>query len=253
MKQVTPNEKLLGLNANEAKLWRALAGVPRRLYELEKHTRIPHATLIGVIERLEKRGLCRSVLLSGKRKGYVRVLPKLLGSQPEKDVPQQTARILKGKAELLTLIDSLLIKARGERLLSLHGPQVAPGWLSIFSRAEIKKRNELIIANNIIVERFVPEHGYRQLFQSFPKAWQQTMLGRAHITYFLPDKLFASKTEIIVLGNTALLYETDVLRITLFSHPETVKLFRSIFDMYRSIGKKIDSEREFLRYINDEG
>jgi hypothetical protein len=94
-------------------------------------------------------------------------------------------------------------------------------------------------------------HGYHKLFIALPADWQQTMLGRAHITYFLPDKLFTSKTEIILFADRALIYETDQLCMTIFSHRETVKLFTSWFQVLRTVGKKIDSEREFLKYIRE--
>lgn len=244
--------KILGLTPNEERLFVALDGVPRSLVELKRKTKLPHSTLHGLLERFMYRELALSVSLGGKRFGYIQNFERFSGTGVKKQSPLNDVEILQGKAALLSLIDTLLVGRRGERMLSFHGEGVLPGWLKILSKEEIQKRNELIIASDIIVERFVPEQGYRKFFTILPKDWQRTMFGRAHITYFLPDELFTSKTELILFSDKALLYETDRLRMTIFSHQETVKLFKSFFQVLRSVGKKIDSEQEFSRYINSD-
>lgn len=244
--------KVLGLSPNETRVYLVLDGVPRSIVEIEKRAKLSHATAYDILKRFLERGLASTLSLEGKRFGYIRVdIGAIAKHEKKSDVPGAEVQVLQGKEALLGLIDTLLVGRRGERMLSFHGFSVLPGWLSILSKTEIKKRNELIMASDIIVERFVPAQGYRQFFTALPTDWQQTMLGRAHITYFLPDELFTSKTEIILFADKALIYETDKLRMTIFSHEETVKLFASWFQMLRTLGKKIDSEREFLRYVHE--
>lgn len=244
--------KLLGLNLNEARIFAVLDRVPRSIAELERKAKLSHATTHDVLKRFVARGLASTLSLGGKRFGYTCLdIESVERKERRNDAPGAEVQVLQGKEELLGLIDTLLVGRRGERMLSFHGASVLPGWFAILSRSEIKKRNELIVASEIIVERFVPARGYRKLFTSLPTDWQQTMLGRAHITYFLPDELFTSKTEIILFADKALIYETDKLLMTIFSHRETVKLFTAWFQALRMIGKKIDSEREFLRYIHE--
>jgi hypothetical protein len=244
--------KILGLSPNEIRIYSVLDGVPRTIAEIEKRAGIPHATTLDVLRRFVARGLASTVSLGGKRCGYMRqAIGGVMKHQSESNGSSGEVQVFEGKEALLGLIDTLLVERRGERMLSFHGTSVLPGWLAILSKAEIKKRNELIVASGIIIERFVPVHGYHKLFIALPADWQQTMLGRAHITYFLPDKLFTSKTEIILFADRALIYETDQLCMTIFSHRETVKLFTSWFQVLRTVGKKIDSEREFLKYIRE--
>ncbi len=241
---------MLGLSPNETRIFAVLDRVPRSIAELERKAKLPHATTHDILKRFVERGLTKTISLGGKRFGYIREdFGGTTKHQIKGEAPGVEVQVLQGKDELLGLIDTLLVGRRGERMLSFHGASVLPGWLAILSKSEIKKRNELIVASGIIVERFVPTQGYRKLFTSLPNDWQQTMLGRAHITYFIPDELFTSKTEIILFADKALIYETDKLRMTIFSHQETVKLFTDWFQALRMMGQKIDSEREFLKYI----
>lgn len=252
MKRKISQLKILGLSPNEIRIYSVLDGVPRTIAEIEKCAGIPHATTHDVLKRFIARGLASTVSLGGKRCGYMRqAIEGVMKRQSESNGSSGEVQVLEGKEALLGLIDTLLVGRRGERMLSFHGDAMLSGWLDILSKAEIKKRNEIIVASDIIVERFVPTRGYRKLFTALPTDWQQTMLGRAHITYFLPDELFTSKTEIILFADKALIYETDKLRMTIFSHQETVKLFTAWFQALRTLGKKIDSEREFLRYMNE--
>ncbi len=243
---------MLGLSPNETQVFLVLDGVPRSIAEIEKHAKLPHATTFDILKRFVERGLVNMLSLGGKRFGYTRVdIGEVTKHDIKRNSPVAGVQVLTGKEALLGLVNTLLVGRRGERMLSFHGASVLPGWLSLLSKTEIKKSNELIVAGGIIIERFVPAKGYRKLFTSLPSDWQQTMLGRAHITYFLPDELFTSKTEIILFTDRALIYETDKLRMTIFSHQETVKLFTAWFQTLRSLGKKIDSEREFLKYIHE--
>lgn len=252
MKQHKRQLKILGLSSNETLVFLVLDGVPRSITEIEKRAGLPHATTYDILKRFIQRGLARTLSLGGKRLGYIHEnIGKILRHEIQDEPSVGGVHVLQGKTELLGLIDTLLVGRRGERMLSFHGASVLPGWLAILSRSEIKRRNELIVASGIIVERFVPAREYRKLFSALPIDWQQTMLGRAHITYFLPDELFTSKTEIILFTDRALIYETDLIRMTIFSHKETVKLFTAWFQMLRMLGKKIDSEQEFLNYIQN--
>lgn len=244
--------KILGLNLNEAQIFFVLDGVPRSVAEIERKAKLPHATTHDILKRFVARGLVSVVPIGRKRLGYTL---QAIGGGAKLEAKGHSSldevMVLEGKEALLGLIDTLLVGRRGERMLSFHGFSVLPGWLAILSKSEIKKRNELIVASDIIVERFVPAQGYRKFFTALPLDWQKTMLGRAHITYFLPDELFTSKTEIILFADRALIYETEKLRMTIFSHQETVKLFMTWFQALRILGKKIDSEREFLSYIHE--
>ncbi len=252
MKRSRQQMKMLGLNPNEGRIFSVLDGVPRSVAELEQKAKLPHATTHDILNRLVERGLVSSVSLGGKRFGYIlQGIEEVMKNQKKSNSQLEDVLVLQGKEALLGLINTLLVGRRGERMLSFHGASVLSGWLSLLSESEIKKSNELIVGGDIIVERFVPTQGYRKLFTSLPLDWQQTMLGRAHITYFLPDELFTSKTEIILFADKVLIYETDELRMTIFSHQETVKLFTAWFQALRTLGKKIDSEREFLRYIQE--
>ena len=252
MKHAKRLMRMLGLKPNEERVFSVLDGVPRSVAETEKRARLSHATTHDVLKRFVGRGLAKMVSLGGKRFRYIRQGIEEVTKHHAKSHSQTGGvQVLEGKEALLGLINTLLVGRRGERMLSFHGFSVLPGWLSLLSESEIKKRNELIVAGDIIVERFVPAQGYRKLFTSLPLDWQRTMLGRAHITYFLPDELFTSTTEIILFADRALIYETDKLRMTIFSHEETVQLFTSWFQMLRILGKKIDSEQEFKRYTSN--
>ncbi len=191
--------KILGLTKNEVKIVNALDHVPKALHEIEMHTKISHTSVLDSLRRLTKRGIV-DVVYGERRKTYICTIEDRLknGDGDKKQIKE--IEIYEGKENLLSLISNELIRHKNSRLLSFHGEQVAEGWLAILSPKDIQKRNELIIEHNIIVERFVPLSKYKNLFKKFPIDWQNTMVGRTHITYFLPDSYFDTKTELITLS-----------------------------------------------------
>ena len=77
------------------------------------------------------------------------------------------------------------------------------------------------------------------------------MVSRTHITHFLPDEYFYTRTELMMFSDVVMVYETHQQRITLFRDKETVKLYASMFEMMRTLGVKVNSEEEFQRYIKE--
>jgi hypothetical protein len=243
--------QLLGLTANEAKILETMGHVPLSVAEIELKSKLAHASVVDTIERFIKRGLIQ-VVRSEKRKTYTFDASALsnLGRPPQL-LRGQAVEIYEGKEDLLSLISKELLRHKHGRLLSFHGEAVAEGWLTILSPQEIKKRNDLMMEHDIIVERFVPERGYKRLFKKFPSEWQKTMVGRTHITHFLPDEYFQTKTELMMFSDVVMVYETHQERITLFRDTETVKLFANMFEMMRTVGVKVNSEEEFQKYLKE--
>ncbi len=241
--------KLLGLTVNETKIVKALGHVPMSLAEVEKKTTLAHASVVDTLRRLTSRGVVK-VVHSQKRKTYTCEISKLFnGDAAINKKSFGNIEVYEGKEALLSLISTELIRNRHGRLLSFHGEEIGKGWLGILDPREIQKRNELIVEHDIIVERFVPQSGYRRLFKSLPTTWQKTMIGRTHVTYFLPDEYFQTKTELMMFSDVVMVYETHNQRITLFRDKETVKLYASLFEIIRTVGVKINSEEEFVSYL----
>ena len=243
--------KLLGLTANEAKVAKVLGHLPLSQIEVEKKTKLPHASVVDTLRRFVERGLVK-VLKSQQRKTYVYYSKAVFAPVATQVSSLGTeVEVYDGKEALLSLISKELVKHRHDRLLSFHGEAVGEGWLGILDPKEIQKRNELIIEHDIIVERFVPSNGYRALFKKFPRAWQKTMVGRSHITHFLPDDYFQTKTELMMFSDVVMVYETHKQRITAFRDKETVKLYTALFEILRLVGKKVNSEVEFQKYLTE--
>lgn len=234
------------LSKNETKVLEKTTFVPQRLAEIEKSSGLAHTTVYEALIRLRERTLIVSIG-EGRARRWLGIRVDKPGDKEEakcKDV--QTSQ---GRKEILSLISELFIKHKGDRLLSFHGEKVLEGWLSVLNKKDIEKRNIMIIENEIIVERYVPEHGYRRIFQSFPESWGKTMLGRTQITYFLPDEFFNSSTELMMFHDVAVVYETQLSRMIVFRNKETVKVYAAIFEMMRRLGRKVNSEEEFRMYI----
>lgn len=243
--------RLLGLTKNEQLVVRALSHMPIALTEVEKQTKLPHASVADTLARLVRREVVE-VVHSAHRKKYICTIETRFskhGSTPLRSLAG--VEIYDGKDSLLSLVSSELLRHRHDRLLSFHGERVAEGWLAVLPLAEIKKRNELIIEHDIIVERFVPERGYKRMFKKFSKEWQNTMVGRTHITHFLPDAYFDTRTELMMFSNVVMLYETHRERIVLFRDVDTVSLYASFFEMLRTVGHTVDSEAEFRAYLKE--
>jgi DNA-binding MarR family transcriptional regulator len=241
--------KLLGLSKNEVRVVNVLGHMPLSPAEIEKKTKLPHASVIDTLSRFIDRGLVQ-IVSSQHRKTYTSNIRSVFDSvHTPKESPSLEVEVYQGKEALLSLISLELVNHRHDRLLSFHGKEVSDGWLSILNPKEIQKRNALIIEHDIIVERFVPLNGYRDLFKKFPRSWQETMVGRSHITHFLPDEYFKTRTELMMFSDIVMLYETHNQKIVVFRNKDTVSMYASMFDMMRTIGRKINSEEEFQKYL----
>lgn len=236
----------LRLSKNEIGVLRAVTVVPQKLVDIEKIVRLPHATVYETLLRLHERGLVISVGRDRKRR-WLTLSESLLSV--ESGIQHKDVQVFEGKEQLLSLISELFVNHRDDRLLSFHGEKILEGWLSILNKKDIERRNIMIIDNEIIVERFVPELGYKKVFKSFPESWMKTMFGRAQITYLLPDDLFDTYTELMMFSDVAVVYETRVQRMTIFRDTETIKLFSAFFEMMRRLATKVNSEELFKMYV----
>jgi DNA-binding MarR family transcriptional regulator len=236
----------LRLSENEVRVLSVVNFMPQKLAEIEDASNLAHTTVFETLSRLHERGLVTSVG-EGRAKRWLSVKKtkvKNAGEARYKDI-----LVLQGKEEILSLISELFISHKGDRLLSFHGEKISKGWLSVLNKEDIEKRNIMIVENKIIVERYVPEHGYGRIFRSFPGSWQKTMFGRTHITYLLPDEFFDSNTEIMMFSDIVMVYETHLSRVTLFRDKETVKVYATLFEMMRRLGRKVNSEEVFKMYL----
>lgn len=245
--RISPQDiRRLRLSRNEIRVLQTVTFVPQKLVDIEKASKLAHATVYEVLLRLNGRGLVFSVGGGRARRWLIVNETDNNGSEgtEHKDI-----RILQGREELLSVISELFVTHKGGRLLSFHGEKVLEGWLSLLERKDIEQRNAMIMDSEIIVERFVPEHGYERIFRSFPDTWRRTMLGRAQITYFLPDELFESSTELLMFSDVVIVYETHLSRMILLRDKETIRMYSVLFEMMRRLGRKINSEEVFGRYL----
>ncbi len=236
----------LRLSTNEIRVLQTVTFVPQKLVDIERASQMAHTTVYEALLRLHGRGLVFSVG-GGRAKRWL-IINGADASDSEV-TKHKDIRTLQGREKLLSVISELFVTHKGGRLLSFHGEKVLEGWLSILDRKDIEQRNAMIMDNEIIVERFVPEHGYERICRSFPGTWWRTMLGRAQITYFLPDELFESSTELLMFSDVVIVYETHLSRMTLFRDKETVQIYFAFFEMMRRLGRKINSEEIFRRYL----
>lgn len=242
---VSPKEiKRLGLNKNEEVVLKHVDLAPKKLSEIYRSCSLPHTTVYEVLVRLEVRGLVVKSNV-GKNKRWHR---KDSTTIEIKEKTKETL-ILEGREQIISTFYNLIVKSKGKRLLSFHGDKVLRGWMSLLSKKEIEQANRIIVENNIIVERYIPEGRYRKLFESLPDGWQKTMIGRSHISYFLPDELFDTSAEVVLFPNAVVLCENHLSRIVIFKNRDTVKLYDSLFEVMRRVGTKINSEEVFKKYI----
>ncbi len=232
--------KELGLSSNEKKVLSVVTEIPGTLSHIERRSMLSHSSVFDVVNRLVRRNLIE----------YVRVGTKKLYTRKKVVIPLKQSVVtntLEGRKQLISFFDILLTKSKKLRIQSYHGSDVIDGWLTLLSKQQIIERNKLIINTEIIVERYVPKNSYKKFFESFPKEWQQSMLGRTHITYFLPEEFFGSKVELLIIDQTAIIYESHLQKVTFFKDKETLLFFRKLFLLMSRIGQKVNSEEEFKK------
>ena len=243
--------KRLRLTKNEQAVLSAVSHLPQRIVDIENKSKVPHSTLFDILKSLKGRGLVQVSLVDNKKLWSLGELNSEQGlgislgtAKPTKDI-----EVIAGKEKIISYISNIFKFNVGKRVLVYHGREVFDGWYKILSESEIVEFNKTLVKLNIIVERFVPEYAFKKYITKTSKAYKESMLNRPQITYLLPDVYFTSKSEIMLCEDRVIIYETHLVQLLVLKDIETVKLYKSIFEILRSVGKKIDSQKEFSLYI----
>ena len=242
MKTFSKKEILkLKLTDSEVCVLKSLKTEAKTLASIEKESKIPHSTVFDSIKSLEKRGLINSLLI-GRKKNWSIVSENL---EISKSGTNLDVEIYEGRENIIKKIYNLFEKNKGKRVLVYHGPETFSEWYKILEEKEIISFNLLLSKMQIIVERFVPEKSFMKYIKNVSPEYRKSMINRAQITYLLPDIFFTSKSEIILFEEEAIVYEADTVQIVLFKNKETIKMYRNIFEIFKTVGEKIDSQKEF--------
>ncbi len=239
----------LKLTTNEALVLNALGDKPVRLVDIETKINLPHSSVFDTLQSLENRKLAVSIFV-GKRKMWKMSIDSNTSNQTQ-TLPKDV-EVYIGKQEVLAHIYELFEKNKNKRVLVYHGPKAFAEWYKVLDEEDIVDFNLLIQKMNIIIERFVPKKDFNEYMRKVSTDYAKSMLNRSQITYLLPDELFNSKTELMLFESNVVMYESHVPRLVVLKDIETIKMYKNIFEVFRSIGVKIDSQKEFLKCFKKE-
>jgi sugar-specific transcriptional regulator TrmB len=239
------------LNKNELTVLEALDYAPKRLIDIELESGLPHSSVFDTLQSLEGRGLIKNVLVNKRKLWKLSSENKIRNRSNLKSLEGGTANIeiYNGKEAILSNIYNLFENNKNKRVLVYHGPKVFSEWYKILNEQEIVNFNLLLQKMNIIVERFVPEKEFATYIKKVSKEYKESLINRSQITYLLPDNLFDSKTELILFSDQVVIYESQIPRLIILKEKETIKMHQNIFEIFRKLGNKIDSQKEFTKYL----
>ena len=240
--------KLLGLSKKEQKVLIALQNGSDTPVKLTKTTDVSRTAIYAILQNLKKRGIAASHIQNGKKhwtladereieetlyaaKRSLLKIPE--GREEVKGMSDSIVIVHRGKEAVLKLIISLAKDHKNERLYTMQGNSVQPGWDEVVGAQKINEFNNNIKKNAIITETILPydwfEDHIRDLGNKEGVTWAKGFTERAFAAYEIDKSYFNHAGQIFMFKDSLYLMAMNEAIVVEIRHSELQKMIKQMF------------------------
>ncbi len=254
MELTKENFRMFGLTSAELKVLNGLfPGKTMNISELSKVAKVNRTTILPVLLRLKKRGLARIVQVDKHKEWKMTALPVI-----KKMVADHTAllerkeimllgidtrdvgiAVYKGVRQIKAAYEKMLDLSKTERVYFIQSYRSAKLSLEKLEAGYLNEFHDKFKKAHIIMEGIAAEN-VLSLYKTLTPEELGSYRDRMVIAYLVPDKYMEFATDIIVMRDTVLLVNLEDEFVIFMKNCEMAGIFRSIFQLYKDHGAKID-------------
>ncbi len=239
---------LLGLSKKEEKVLVALQGGADTPLLLARATNVSRTAVYAILQNLKKRGLAHTHITNSKKHWGLRpereieealyeakraLLKIPEGREEVMGVSDSTVVVHRGKEAVLNLIVSLARDHRNERLYTIQGNSVQPGWEEVVGTQKINEFNSNIRDNAIITETILPydwfEDHLRDLGNKEGIKWAKGFTERAFAAFEIDKDYFNHAGQIFMFKDSLYLMAMNEAIVIEIRHSELQKMIKQLF------------------------
>ena len=258
--------KLLGLSRNEIKVLNALREGKNTPVLIYNKTKVSRPAIYEILNRLYKRGLIKSNIVS-RKKYWSQVGEKILEENLYK-TKKELFNMEEGVEEIKGLSDSTVIVHRGgpairkllfgiiknkrnkeQRLQAIQGDAITIGWNKVFGIEGTNELNRLIKKNRIITEPILPFGWFERQSKIMGKKWLKDFEGRMAVTHEIDEEYFQHAGQIWMFKNSLYLVAMNEEIVIEVRNSEIQKLVLSMFIFIQDNSRKFDVNERLRNLI----
>ena len=184
---------------------------------LSKLSKIPRPTLYTIFDALESRGLIQFHKI-GRRKVWeladpqkiansIELLKNSLLSFHKLDYQKLVLgtdtdiAIHRGKKSIMTLLNRLIQKHGGKRLMGIQGDFSGEAWDELISISEMNEANKKLRDANLITNVITSKHWFKHQVELYGKSWAENFAGRATQTHIIDSKYLDYTSQILIFDD----------------------------------------------------
>lgn len=246
--ETTETLKLLGLSKKELKVLAALQTGSDTPVKLSKVTDVSRTAIYAILQNLKRRGIVTSHIQNGKKhwgltpereiEGVLYAAKRALLKIPEgreevMGVSDATVVVHRGKEAVLNILVPLARDHKNERLYTMQGNSVQPGWNEVVGAQKINEFNNNIKKNAIITETILPydwfEDHIRDLGNKEGVTWAEGFTERAFAAYEIDKAYFNHAGQIFMFKDSLYLMAMNEAIVVEIRHSELQKMIKQMF------------------------
>src|SRR3989344_6850302 len=195
---------------------------------------VPRTTISFRLHKLRKRGFCSRIK---KKNLALWLLNEEVFTEPA-SLHEETARY-RGVYELHRVLNNLAGRPIYGRVCVFEPRQQTEWFIRNVHKDLYEEINKNIQKNSIIVEALFGT-GVRNLLPGLDTTTRDAMFGRMTIAYELDDAILNLKHEIIIVNDGVYFLDWEAISLTVIGSAVVANTYRTFFEFYKSLGKKID-------------
>lgn len=222
---------------------------------IARETKISRTAIYAILKNLNKRGLIKSNIVSGRKywnftkkdvldrnlyelKRTLLEIPE--GVEEVSGLSDSTVVVHRGVEAIRKLFNNLFTQYKGERFYAIAGNEAAPNWNKIFSLRETNSFNRAIKKNNIIAENIL-QHGFlEQETERLGVEWAKDFEGRTARTNLIDQEYFEHGAQIFIFNQSMYLMALGEELVIEIRHSEIQKMILSFFRFIQDNSRTID-------------
>lgn len=244
---------MIGLNANELKVFKRLTYNPQSVAEIIRKTRMPRMTAYTNLLRLKKKKLAKSIVSeSGRRALWVKNQDSVIEaelSETRKAILHDTGKqnsgtsFYKGRKEVGDKLMELTTRKDGATMYSIQNAHNWWRWVEVMGKPWVNKHNRAVVRHKLIAFTIHSPTAPERIKKD--EEIIQAYKGRLGNSHAIPESFLKKDLSFYIFDDTIFLVNLEKVEAVAFANKDMASF---LVKMFAFMFTKADEEEFFLKF-----